>query len=282
MKILPASRPVLFLVLVFLLGPGLAGCLRTRESVHLALDGSGRIEQVILVDEEARAALVRALADLYEIPEERRGRLYCDPLDAAWIRARATGGKGYRVPLLEVTEPEEGVSRPERRTKVHGVFTTLADAARGGAFLGAGFRLERLERLEGTEVRAWRFELRDGWGWIGDDDRDELGGVALAKVRERLVPLLEGGSLERTVVFPTKVVETNGELAEDGMTVRWRLALADLLGKPILEFWPTFEASDDLVLESCRVDPDATRLLERLLEAPPGASRVESREVPDK
>ena len=77
------------------------------------------------------------------------------------------------------------------------------------------------------------------------------------------------------MVFPTKVIDTNGELATDGVTVKWRFDLADLLGKPLRTSWATFEASDELVLESCRVDPDPVRLLERLLEAPPAPRRVE-------
>ena len=122
------ASPVPILLLLLLLGAGLGGCLRSKESIHLALDGSGRIDQVVLLDVEGRASLVKALADLYDVPEAKCQRLRCDPLAAGWLRARAAGTPGYRLSLLEVSEPKEETGR---RTVVQGVFTSLADAARG-------------------------------------------------------------------------------------------------------------------------------------------------------
>lgn len=250
----------------------LTGCLEQRETLHLFADGSGRYDRVTLEDPTARAALREALATLYALPPETAEAVHLLPLDPAAIRATASATGGYEIGLLETSE-EEG----RRRTVLQASFPALAVAARGGALLGADVRLARRRATAERDV-AWRLEIREGWGRIGNRDRAELGGRSLDTVREHLRSHLADTRIERTLVLPTRVLATNGELGPDGVTVRWVFALTELLDEEERTHWVLFAHRDDLSLSPQREAWPARRVVRALIAAPPSEDPVRSQD----
>ncbi len=241
----------------------LGACSETTETVRLLPDGKGTVQLVTGMDTAGRTALADAVGELYDIPAEQRDRLRLDPFDPAWIRFDAAATPGLSLTRIETT-----VAEGHRRTVVEGRFDGLAAAVEGGLLLGAGLRLEQEPPTE-TRAASWRLEIREGWGWIGNEDREEIGGRPLGDVRARLAPRLEGAWVERTIRFPSRVLATDGERADDGVTVRWRYALGALLAESRRRSWARFEDRDGLQLAGVRVEPDPIRLVRRLLLAPP-------------
>lgn len=243
----------------------LAGCLETKETIRLAPDGSGRVLQVTRVDLAKQEASLRAWLALYGKDLGEGEPPGADPLAEAWFRHGARRAPGYRLTLLE-TRTEKGV----RRTTVSGRFGTLRAAAEAGLFPGAAMRLER----KGSG--GWRLGFRHGWGLVGDTSRGELAGRKVSALVARLAEAFDGWSLDRVVVFPSRVLETNGTVDADGVTVRWRLTIRDLFGASEIEQWARFEDRDDLKLVPFRVAPDPEALVRRLLGRPPKAHSASS------
>lgn len=253
-------RRLLLPLLALLLG----GCLETKETIRLFHDGTGKLLQVTTLDLEQQDDLVKAFLALYGKKSVEGERTLADPTAPSWLRSLARRTPGYDINLLEAEE-EDG----RRRMTLSGTFGELRAAARAGAFPGTAVSLER----KGS--KAWRLTFRQGWGLVGDVSRNEVGGRPVAKLIEHLAKGFAGWSLQRAVVFPARVLETNGELDEDGVTVKWRLTLDDLTGQAEVEHWARFEEREGLELRPFQVGPRPRLLLRRLVGRPPrSASRA--------
>lgn len=235
-----------------------AGCYETKETIRLAADGTGRVLQVTRLDPATQDAALRAFLALYGKVFPDGESPVADPTGERWVRHLASRTSGYAVTLLE-TRVEDG----RRRTTTSGRFDGLRAAAKAGVFPGAAVRLER------KGARGWRLSFRHGWGLVGDRSRREIGGRKVDVLAAKVVPALAGWSIERAVVFPSRVLETNGDLDVDGVTVRWRLTIEDLAARSEVEQWALFEERDDLELKPFRVGPDPKTLVRRLLGRPP-------------
>jgi len=237
----------------------LGGCLETRESVVLRADGTGRIEQTFTLDANARDELLRLLAQIYGAEGETARLPFADPFSPEWVRAAARDVEGFVLDAVERT-----VEGDRLTTRVEASFETLRAAAHAGAFFTASVALEP----EGRE--AWKLTVTDAWAAALRDEGGELGGRDARTLLEALRGPLAGLTLERRIVLPTKVLETNGRLDPDGRTVTWSVSFDDLgagrgLGLEIL-----FAPAEGLELNRFIWRPDPDALLVRALEAPPG------------
>lgn len=251
-----ALRSVLCpLLAAFVLG----GCLESKQTVRLETDGRGRIEQTFVVDRTARDLLLRRMAALHGAQGESGELPFADPFAPRWLRARAEGFDDYVIERVE--RPDEDDARIT--TYVKATFGSLEAAARAGAFFPAAVTLEPAGR------EAWRLVFRDPWEPAARDTHGELAGRPYAEVLDAFREALGGFGIERTIVLPTKVLETNGHLDEDGRTVTWRVDLERLEARKDLALVITFATTPELKLQRFRYHPDPEALMTRALEPPP-------------
>jgi hypothetical protein len=235
----------------------LPGCLRIRETIVLAADGSGTLRWEHEFDLGAlRALVVRARAALGLPPGEGDLASGVNPVDGAWLRALAKPVKDVTLASVETKALPDG----RLQTVAEGRFPSLQKAAEAGAFLGADVALERAPK------DVWRLVVRDPWTPLGPGSSTVFGGLEATFVRERFGADLKALSRSLRVTFPVPVRLTNGRVAEDLRTVTWSApADAATPAALIVEFilpadtaWATF-----------RRRPDLAQLTRRCLLPPP-------------
>jgi hypothetical protein len=234
----------------------LAGCLEGKQEVTVGPEGSGTIQQRFVVDKAKAAELFETVKmifgggamDATEMP---------DPFAEVWWRKLAEGVDGYSLDKF-TDETKEG----KRTVVTEAKFTSLPAAARAGAFF---FSAVTLEKEEGG---GWRLAFRDNLA-AARQAAGESSGMDFGAVLMGFEPQLGSLSLSRTVTLPTKVVETNGKLAEDGKTVSWTVDFAKIMEAKDLELVIRFEGSDALKLTAFSHKPNAEALMQRFVEAAP-------------
>jgi hypothetical protein len=245
-------RPLALLVLALALG----GCLEAEETVTFHADGTGALRQRFTTHVAAREAL---LEGVFALAGAASPAPFADPVGPRWLEAVAARTPGYTLRGLTV---EDGAGA--RTVLAEAAFDDLEAAARAGAFLADSVRLDDLG------VRGWRLQLEAGWGrWLRAHD-GRIGARPAQEVLDRLASALERWSVRRTFVFPSAVLETDGDLGEDGRTVRWRIDPRSLRTGGGLTLTVVFERGDGLALTPFRWEPDDDEVVRRFLEAPRG------------
>jgi hypothetical protein len=242
----------------------LGGCHEQATTVELGLDGKGTFTQTVTLHVRERDALLRRLAVLHGAEEPPEVLPFADPFHPRWVRTRARGVRGVALRRVVRDRTDDGPS-----TQVEATFTSLEAAARADLFHPAGVRLERLVP-EGGGDPTWRLTLTDPWADPASKEDGTLGGRPFAKVLETARPSLGALELVRVLRLPTRVLDTTGELGEDGRTVTWRVTAADLEARKNLRLVVVFEGAAGMQLATFRHRPDPEAVMKRALEAPPG------------
>lgn len=244
----------------------LAGCLELRESVVLTADGGGTLSARYVHDPAALASLVERVRALWPSlrreaeagPPASAAPTPARPVDPAWFRAAAERIAGYVLSRAD-SAPAGG---DRVATDVEARFTSLEDAARGGAFLGACVSLERLPK------QRYRLTLRDPWTPSGPGAADAFGGIDPARVERDLAGHLGGLSRTLTITFPVAVEATNGLRSEDGRTVTWTARADDPAPRPLSVL---FVLPEESAWSAFRHAPDLAALTRRCVRPPPPA-----------
>ena len=229
------------LALVLLLAAALGGCLDVESEARIEAGGGGTFVETVTVD-LARLALAR------EQFEEMAKGMGADP--AALNPFARFDPKRWLVELEAVDGisdvKSESAPAPKgmRRHVVRGRFTSLEALIETGPVDDVTGALWRQD-----DGKAWQFMTRS----LYDDDRwDVSSRKTLLGLRKKLLEpfrkALESLDIRRTIVFPSKVLDTNGEVAPDGRTVTWRLSFDDLADPANLRQRVVFEHTPTLRL----------------------------------
>lgn len=237
----------------------LPGCLRLRETIVLAVDGSGSLRLEHEFDASALRALLgraRAALGLGEGAAPRDLDPRVNPVAPEWIRAAAKRAKDVKLGNVETKALADG----RLQTVAEASFPALEQAAEAGAFLGADVALERAPK------DGWRLVVRDPWTPPGPGSSVVFGGLDATFVRERFGLDLKALSRSLRITFPGPIRLTNGRVAEDARTVTWS-APADAATPAALIVEFTLPA--DTAWGTFRRRPDLAALTRRCLLPPP-------------
>lgn len=253
----------LFLVALALVTLSFAGCLKSKDTVQIKLDGSGTIKATFEVDQAKFKELMATAAMLFEsgnVPKEPPNILH-----KGWIEQDAKRAEGYKL-----TKYEQSVADGKQVTVIEGTFTTLHEAAKGGAFFDATVTLDKVEPGTGDEgdapkTPAWKLTMRP----VFAGPVEALGGMDASQLLPAFEAQVKSLSMKRAFTLPTNVLETNGTKGEDGKSVSWSVNYDRILEGKDLSMSVVFEASEDLKLKPFKYAPDLMRLLNRVGEKPP-------------
>jgi hypothetical protein len=237
--------PALGLLLALALVPG---CLEADSKTVLAKDGSGTYEQVSTLHMEKAAAyqkMLLAKARSIGIPDDETEENPFAALDAPALAKELGGRRGISDATGATTEDAD------KKTRTYTLklkFKSLLDLYEAGTIEDTTVSLVRLE-----EEKAWKLtiaHLFDG------NDNDPPAGPALdqlLKVRRTLLQSVKAWwdmiAIRRTLTLPSKVMASNGRIAEDGKTVTWALSFQDLADPRKLRQEVTFADAEGLELE---------------------------------
>ncbi|MDJ0973400.1 MAG: hypothetical protein QNJ98_02995 [Planctomycetota bacterium] len=276
--------PTLLLVLS-LASLVLSGCLEADEKVTLKADGSGTIRGTYVAD----MPKFKELIDMAKMlaPQQpgapELGDVLPNPFHRSWFERSAKGVKG-----LDITGGETQEKNDKRTTTVEAAFTSLEAAAKGGAFFASSVTLKPYKPKsdkKGAARKPVTTGEGGGDGGDGDDGADRpkawkltleeaylqtMGGFEPQQILPAFEQQLTGATIKRTITFPAKVIETNGKLAEDGLTVTWTVTYDDIIEGKDLSMIAVFENTEAMKLESFSYAPDILTLMPRFTEVPPG------------
>ncbi|MDA1195898.1 MAG: hypothetical protein O2894_12030 [Planctomycetota bacterium] len=237
---LPRASACVLLACVLAVG---AGCVEVESETRLGANGAGHFVETVTVDLEKLAAVRRQLRAKTATLGEDEDALLLDPfgvLDPKRRLSELEATPGFTRVARRTREAPQGKARYE----FSGQFDSLDALFRGGFVDDMEASLHRVR--QGT---AWRLHARSLYD---DDELDLPAQRAVLGVRRLLVQpfrsAAEGLVVERRIVFPTRVLETNGVLAADGRTVTWRVNLDGLIDPTALRQTVVFAHDESLSL----------------------------------
>lgn len=274
------------------------GCLESKETVVLKADGSGTISGSYVAD----LGKLRELIDMARMlfPQEAEGVEVPDalpnPFAKSWFDKAAGKVKGLTIKKATTVE-KDGI-----RTSALGAdFTTLEAAAKGGAFFASTVRLEAVKEPAPKDApkkpvttggggdggdgddgadrpKAWKLTLSEAW-------LSSMGGFEPSQILPGFEGQLEKLSITRTFKAPSKVLSTNGKLAEDGKTVTWTITYKKIIDGKDLTMEAVFENTAEMKLKPFAYNPDIMSLTPRFTQQPPKAAEkatLDGAEAPKK
>jgi hypothetical protein len=225
------------------------GCLESESTTTIGRDGKGTYARVVTVDLEkarafhaAQAAQIRGLGIPAGEEEEDPFAALDDERRAADLERRG----GVRVVVSTVADDE---AKAHRTWTTQIAFDALRRLYETGAVEDVDVRLERT-KFEGQD--AWTLTIRHAFEGSEASEDDEHA-EALRKMRAAMLARYEPfwGTLRvvSTLNVPTRILESNGEVAEDRRSATWRIGFRDLPDSRKLLQRVTFAASEALELE---------------------------------
>jgi len=263
----------------------LGGCLESDEHVTLKKDGSGTIVATYVTDK----AKLKVLLDTYKMmspPQESDAEMAegADALHPAWFKEAAKSAEGFTIDSSEYKDEDE-----TRTTVIKASFTSLAEAAKGGAFFNATVKLEKIDwppkKAAEDEEKKEAGKDEEGSGGDGEAGAEQpkkawrleikpivAGQVMGMPVRDAVTmfqPQLDSLKLERHITLPTEILSTTGTKSEDGKTVTQKIAYEDVTSGKSLDLEVVFADAEGLELEPVTFTPDLMALVPRATKAPP-------------
>ncbi len=246
------------LLLALLALPLLAGCLEVRSDARLEPDGAVAFVESVTIDlaklKEARRIFKVRASGVGADPDA------LNPLDRFEKQARLRALRDADG-IVEVAAGDAPAPKGHRRYVLRGRFRELPDYIEAGPvddIEGA------LWVVEVEKAKAWRLET---WSLYDDVETDVANRQRKLSLRRRLLEpfrsALESLRIERSITFPTRVLETNGVRGEDGRTVTWRIGFADIADPANLRQWAVFADGPDLDLETFGTKPAAGTVPQR-------------------
>ena len=246
-------RTILPALALLALLPCLPACLQSSDAVTLEADGTGTIKSTYVIDLKKSRELVDT-ASLFMPDLVGEDALKVNPTAPNWFRKFAGQVEGYTISKAnEVTQGDV------RTSTIEATFTSLAAAAKGGAFFSSKVRLDQ------DEEKRWVLTFKDS---LADAE-----GIAEGIDLKAILPGFEAqlGTLKivRTITLPTQIVESNGKIAEDGRTVEFTVDFARIIDGSDLEMRVVFAAAEGMDLQAFSHTPNTDILIERFsTEAP--------------
>jgi hypothetical protein len=255
--------PLAFLLALLVLP--LSGCVESTDTVTLKKDGSGTVVSVYETDLAKYRELQMTLAALglanAEQVEKAKDEELFNMEHPAWARTFAAKAKGYTI-----TKASQTIKDKKRSTTIEGAFTSLEEAARGGAFAVFNVELSEVEKSETVPNGAWKFVISTPLA----GNADATGGMDM----QQLLPSFEAqlNTLKTSFVLnlPSKILETNGKKEENGTSVSWTYTFDDLMDTEAdATMTVVFEAGEDVQLKAFKYETDVNALLQRASQMPP-------------
>ncbi len=236
-----ATRSLLLLILLGALC--LPACLEAVNTTAWQPDGSGTFVETVIIDlakvEQARLRLKEA-ASLGEDDD----LLHLDPFGRLDPKKHLDALKGA-VGIEQVTSTQARLADGRLRYVLRGRFRSMSDLYES-AF---GDDMEASLRLL-PKKKGWRFDARSRYD---DPGRDVANRKSVRALRTQLLDsiraLLTDFRIQRTIVFPARVTDSNGTIAKDGRSVQWTIRFEDLAEPANIRQWALFEAGPKLKLE---------------------------------
>lgn len=246
------------LALTALLVLPLGACLGSKDAVTLKADGSGTIKSTYVVDLKKAEELVETASLLFPNLSGDQA-LQVNPTAPSWFRKFAGAVEGYTI-----DKAEEVTQEGKRTSTIEATFTSLEKAAKGGAFFSSKVRLDQ------DEQKRWVLTFKDSVA-----NANELsGGFDVGAILPSFEAQLGTLEIVRTITLPTKILESNGTVSEDGKTVTFRVDFKRILVGTDLEMRVVFAPAEGLELTAFSHAPDVETLLKRFTEAAPKEAPV--------
>ena len=254
--------PALLLALLVLPFPG---CVESTDTVTLQKDGSGTVRSVYETDLEKYRDLLMTLASFGMGNAEQLQKASDEELynmeHPAWARKFAEKAKGY-----EVTKGVQTIKDKKRSTVIEGKFSSLEEAARGGAFAVFNVELSAVEKSEKVPGGAWKFVISTPLA----GDAEATGGIDMKQMLPMFEMQLSALKTAFELKLPSKILETNGKKGEDGSSVSWTYTFDDLMDTEAdATMTVVFEAAEDVKLKAFKYEADVNALMERAQQMPP-------------
>lgn len=251
----------------------LGGCLESTETITVKPDGSGTITSTYASDLEKGEQIMMMAGPAFGLDPAAP---MPDPLAEGWFRKAADGIEGFEIVKFERSDAEK-----VRTTKVQSKFKSLEAAAKAGAFFTSNVSLEQVNASEiakdgetpgegeKKDAKVWKLVLLDV---IAGDFGGQMRPKDMLMMFEQFVNSLE---IERSIVPPSKILETNGTLSEDGKSVSWTVDYQKIVkSTDKLEMVVYFECREDVKLQPFTYSPSLESLLERGSKPPPEIATV--------
>ena len=257
-------RIALALLLVSLALP-FPGCVESTDTVTVKKDGSGTVKSVYETDLVQYRDLLMTLASIGMGNAEQLQKATDEELynmeHPGWARKFAKNAKGY-----EITKGTQTIKDKKRSTVIEGKFTSLEEAAKGGAFAVFSVELSQVEKSEKVPSGGWKFVIFTPLA----GNAEATGGIDMKQMLPMFETQLSALKTAFELKFPTKVLDTNGKRGEDGTSVSWTYTFDDLMDTDVdAKMEVVFEAADDLKLKPFKYEADVQALLERAQQMPP-------------
>jgi len=238
----PFLRPAALLAAALLLLT--TGCLDVDNQAQIGATGGGTFTESVTVDLAKLTLARRQLKERTSGLGEDEDARPIDPFGVLDPKVRLEE-LGATEGISDVVTTRSAAKEGTRRYVLKGTFASLEALYEGGFIDDAEAALWSVR-----EGKAWQLEARS----LGDDEELEPAArKTLLDFRRKLLEPYRAslGALviRRTLVFPTRVLQHDGTLADDGRTVTWTIRFDDLADPRSLRQRVVFAADAKLKLE---------------------------------
>lgn len=262
-------RISLVLVLALLVSP-LVGCAETSDVLVVKKDGSGTLASSYVTDLEKFRELLVTIATLFgnASPEDIQKLPEADLTNVEhpyWLKESAKKVEGY-----EITKADQKIEDHKRTTTVDSKFTSLEEAARGGAFAMLNVTLSAVEKSEKLPNGAWKLSLTNP----AAGNADATGGMDMKQMLPMFEGQLKGMRNSFKITLPTKILETNGKKSNEDLCVEWSFDFDDMMdADEDSSMNVVFAADEGLKLKEFTHSADMQALMMRSQQKPPAEKK---------